>query len=339
MEPQITVLMPTYNGEKYLKDSIASILNQTFKDFELLIINDGSPEKTDKIIESFHDERIRYIKNQTNIGISQSSNLGLSLARGRYIARQDHDDIALPTRLEEQFNYMEAHPEIGVCGTGYQIFGKKNRKVIHPTEDKAIKARLLFKCTMAHQTTLIRKEVLEKYGLKYDTEFQSSNDRKLWIDLCNYTKFHNLPQILLKYRMHRGMTSQTKRAIVLEEARKMRRILYNRMNIKLSGDLQEVADTYLFQGRARVKDLTTLKKIEQILLTFIEANNKTNVFDKEEFAQTCGEYFHKKCINGGFFGHINTKKTYNNSPLRHYNQYISWQRRYILSILNFLFRP
>ena len=124
--PKISVLMPTYNGAKLLSETIDSILNQTFKDFEFIIINDCSPEdETDKIIAKYNDPRIRYIYNDKNLGISGSSNKGISLARGKYIARQDHDDISLPTRLEEQYNYMESHPEVGICGTYSKSFGQK----------------------------------------------------------------------------------------------------------------------------------------------------------------------------------------------------------------------
>lgn len=329
--------MPTYKGAAYIRKSIDSILAQTFKDFELLIINDCSPDNTDEIVESYTDFRIRYIKNARNLGISASSNLGISLAKGKYIARQDHDDIAFPNRLQLQYEYMETHPDIGVCGTGFRTFEKKHKTVIHPQDNTSIKAYLLFKCALAHQTTLIRKELLQQHNLRYDETFQASNDRKLWIDAAPYTKFHNLPIILLKYRVHKDMTSKTKKSIVQKEATRLRHIIYKCLNIELNDKQLEIADNYLFRGRARIKEKNIIKQIEELLLLFINANNQTNCFDTETFNNICGKYFHKRCVNYCFFSCRSAKKLYNNSPLKQYDRAVSKPHKLMLNILNFIF--
>ena len=116
MNPKVTVLMPVYNCEKYLRESIESILNQTFKDFEFLIINDGSSDKSAEIVESYNDNRINFVQNEKNIGLAASLNRGLDIAKGEYIARMDADDISLPERLEKQVRFMETNPQIGICG-------------------------------------------------------------------------------------------------------------------------------------------------------------------------------------------------------------------------------
>ena len=115
--PAVSVVMPVYNGEKYLRESIDSILNQTYTDYEFIIVNDGSNDKTEEIILSYNDNRIRYIKNEKNLQIVKSLNRGIELAKGRYIARMDADDISLPRRFEKQITFMENNLEIGVCGT------------------------------------------------------------------------------------------------------------------------------------------------------------------------------------------------------------------------------
>ena len=128
--PKITVLMPVYNGEKYLKESIESILKQTFRDFEFLIINDTSTDESEKIIRSFKDSRIKLIKNEKNIGLTKSLNKGLDLAKGEYMARMDADDISLPKRLEIQVAFMDKNPKIGVIGAWAKVIGESNKKYI-----------------------------------------------------------------------------------------------------------------------------------------------------------------------------------------------------------------
>ena len=122
MNPKVTVLMPVYNGEKYLKEAITSILLQTFDDFEFLIINDGSSDASVDIIQSFRDPRIRLVHNDTNIGLIATLNKGLKLAHGKYVARMDQDDISLPRRLEKQTYFMDNNPDVGVCGTWIKLF-------------------------------------------------------------------------------------------------------------------------------------------------------------------------------------------------------------------------
>ena len=118
--------MPAYNAEKYINEAIDSILAQTFTDFEFIIIDDGSTDSTCAIVESYSDSRIRFFKNEHNLGVAATLNRGLDLARGEYIARMDADDISLPTRFEKQAAYMDSHPDVVVCGTGVECFGARH---------------------------------------------------------------------------------------------------------------------------------------------------------------------------------------------------------------------
>ncbi len=314
-QPLITVLMPTYKGAAYLRKTIDSILKQTFKNFELLIINDCSPDNTDEIISSYKDPRIRYIKNEHNLGISGSSNLGFSLARGKYIARQDHDDIAHPKRLQKQFEFMEAHPEVGLCGTGFKTFGTKHKTVHYPQNDADIKALLLFKMPLAHQTSMMRKDIFIKNNIRYDESFTSSNDRKLWIDASPFTRFHNLPDTLLDYRMYKGMTSQTKRDKVIEEGKRIRSIIYKSLGFNPSEEELFILDNYLIPGRAKIKDINLIKAIELILLKLSQFNANSKCFDINAFNRVLGQYYFKRCLNCAFYGKTSVWSQYKNSPL------------------------
>lgn len=202
----ISVVMPVYNGQKYLSEAIDSILNQTFINFEFIIIDDGSTDKSEEIILSYNDKRIVYIKNETNLQIVESLNRGISIAKGKYIARMDADDISLPQRLEKQLLFMEKNPNIDVVGTWYETFGDKH-EVFYPLKrDCEIKAKLLFDSAFAHPTVMIRTTSLSH--LKYENQYNKVEDYALWISMSSTSTFANLPEVLLRYRYHRNQTMQ-----------------------------------------------------------------------------------------------------------------------------------
>jgi glycosyltransferase involved in cell wall biosynthesis len=205
MKPQISVIMPVYNGEKYLKEAIESILNQTFKDFELILINDGSTDSSEKIIKSFTDERIVYIDNGKNLGLAASFNAGIDAARGQYIARMDADDISLPTRFEKQFSYLERKPHIGIVGSGIVIIDENGRKMaVHkrPKSHLEIKFSSLFSSPMYHPTVMGRAEIFRSHH--YNDTFSNSEDYELWSRLLfgTSTRFANFREPLIKYRVY-----------------------------------------------------------------------------------------------------------------------------------------
>lgn len=202
--PKISVIMSVYNGQKYLKEAIESILNQTFKDFEFLIINDGSTDKTPEILEKYkrQDRRIKIINNAKNIGLTKSLNKGINIARGEYIARMDADDISLPERLEKQINFLDSHSEIGLLGAAYfeinekgEIIGKK----IFPVSDQELRKRLIRFNPFFHASIMIRKKILNEVG-GYNEEIKRAQDYELWFRIAKKTKIANLPEPLMKRR-------------------------------------------------------------------------------------------------------------------------------------------
>lgn len=210
----ISVILPVYNAEKYVREAIESILNQTYDDFELIIINDGSKDKSGNIIASFSDSRIRNIPNDKNMGLIYTLNKGLSLAQGKYIARMDADDIAYPNRLEMQMDYMEGHPDCIVCGTDVMPY-KNNHDLwflstIYKYDDKSIKKQLVMTSCFAHPTVMIRSEVLRKTGICYNDSYKYAEDYKFWIDLEPYGQFHNIKKRLLHYRITQTQVTHNK---------------------------------------------------------------------------------------------------------------------------------
>lgn len=215
--PTVSVLTPVYNtNHEHLRQCIESILNQTYTDFEFIILND-SPENTEleKLILSYRDKRIRYVKNDKNIGISRSRNKLIELARGKYIAIFDHDDISHKTRLEKQVKFLDENPYVGVVGAWAHWFGAQDFIRKNPEYDTDIKIRLTDVCAIMHTTAIIRKSVLIENDVRYEEQYTPAEDYRLWGQLMQYTDFHNIQEVLVEYRCdnnnasHRMKTRQT----------------------------------------------------------------------------------------------------------------------------------
>ena len=209
-DPLVSVVMSVYNDEVYLSDSIDSVLNQTFPNFEFLIINDGSTDLTELIIQSYDDPRIKLINNAKNLGLTKSLNIGLGLAKGKYVARMDGDDLSYKERFQLQFNFLEKNTDIDVCGTWFESFGIKSGVVKYPQYNNQIKATLFFCDCICHPSVFIRKESLDKYQIKYNEEFTFAQDYELWCRESKRLSFANIPQVLLKYRTHSKQVSTDK---------------------------------------------------------------------------------------------------------------------------------
>jgi glycosyltransferase involved in cell wall biosynthesis len=205
--PEISIVLPAYNCGSFLKEAIESMLNQSFEDFELIIINDGSTDKTEDVIKSFSDPRIIYLKNEKNSGLVYTLNKGIDIAKGNYIARMDGDDIALPTRLAKQKAILDEHPEISAAASTITFINEKNepagdwqldKATIHSSE---IKRCLPHENCIAHPSVMIRSQILKE--LKYNPYQKNIEDYDLWLRIMSrgysITKVEE-PQIL--YRIH-----------------------------------------------------------------------------------------------------------------------------------------
>lgn len=206
----VSVVMPVYNGSKYLKEAIDSILNQTFTDFEFIIINDGSTDNSEDIILSYNDQRIRYLKNEQNSGICITLNKGLDNALGKYIARMDCDDISFPERLAKQVVYLESHHDVGALGTDIITFGDgytdQHFDFVH--DCYGCKAGLLFATCFAHPAVMLRASIINEHCLRYDDRYRGLEDYELWYRISEYAEMTNLPEALIRYRLHKAQLSQ-----------------------------------------------------------------------------------------------------------------------------------
>lgn len=199
--PKVSVLTPLYNTkEEYLRAAIESILNQTYTDFEFLLLNDSPGNKElEKIVKSYNDKRIIYLENEKNIGISNSRNKLLEVAKGEYLAIFDHDDVSMPERLKKEVRYLDENKDVGVVSCNFMwMSNKKNSNF--PTENIDIKKALPKFCALLHTGSMIRKSVLIDNGIRYEQDYSPCEDFLLWTRLMNKTMFHNLPEILIHYR-------------------------------------------------------------------------------------------------------------------------------------------
>jgi len=201
--PTVSVLIPIYNGLPYLDAAIASVLGQTFQDFEIIIINDGSTDDSASVVEKFNDPRIRYFQ-QENMGLSATLNRAISMAKGQYIARQDQDDICFPLRLQKQVAFLDSNPDIGMVGASAEIWVDNNRTerlLAHPVDDVSLRMGLLFDNYFVHSSIMIRQSVLKKVGgYTEDLSRCPPEDYELWSRVVRTTKVANLPDVLMAYR-------------------------------------------------------------------------------------------------------------------------------------------
>ena len=208
-KPKVSVLTPLYNtNPQHLRECIESILNQTFTDFEFIILNDSPENKElDKIVKSYKDKRIKYFKNDKNMGISAARNKLLDMARGEYVAIFDHDDISMPDRLEQEVKFLDDNPHIGVVSGWIECFGFFEVTRNTPKHDFEIKVALTDNCVVCHTAAMIRKSILSDNGIKYEECYTPAEDYCLWARLMDITHFYNIQAVLVKYRTYPTQTS------------------------------------------------------------------------------------------------------------------------------------
>lgn len=209
-KPIISVIMSVCNGMPYLKEAIESILNQSLKDFEFIIVDDGSSDNSLKLLRSYRDERLIIINNKINIGLAKSLNKALKVAKGDYIARMDSDDVSLPVRLKEQVNFMKNNPEVMLCGSWATLIDEKGKiigKRKYPTSYQYVNFLIPFVNPIIHPSVLFRKEFFTKLGL-YNPKYELAEDYELWLRARNKIQMANLPLFLINLRLRSTQRSQ-----------------------------------------------------------------------------------------------------------------------------------
>ena len=287
--PKISVLMPAYNAEKYITEAIDSVLCQTYTDFEFIIIDDGSTDSTPYIIASYADPRIRYVKNDKNLGIVGALNRGIALAQGEYIARIDADDISLPERFALQVAYMDNNPEVGVCGTAIRLFGEgieESDRFFSSTAD-ALKSELLFNSCIAHPTAIIRRRILLDHDLRYEEAYKGREDYALWWEISKHSGLHVINQVLHRYRIHASQITAKKS----DQMAKVALFLQQRMRDLgvMLDSVEETAFVYYCAGKSNALSQELGVAFAHALGKVIRANHDNHFFNDRALRIVCDQ--------------------------------------------------
>lgn len=318
--PLVSIIMPVYNSEKYLRESIYSILNQTLKNLELIIIDDRSSDDSIEIIHSFikKDNRIKLYINKENKGAASSRNLGISYSKGKYIALMDSDDISYSNRLEKQVIYLEENHDIGLCGSNCTYIGfKRNHKSNLPLNHDEILSSFLFYNPVVHPSITFRASILKKMPYVYQEGKQRVEDLELLVRMSKNVKLANLPDELIKYRTF-NPDKQKKHKSVIAYGNKIRISLLESF-FNSSVDKNDFLLHMKIAKCQRNNSEQFIRKTEKWLLTLYKTNTQKNTYEQKSFNKVLGYYWYKVCRSSCELG-ITAISMYIKSPLQKFHK-------------------
>lgn len=311
--PRVTVLMAVHNGERWLSEAVQSILGQTFHDFEFLIIDDGSTDASLEIVTQFADERIRLIRNEQNCGLAASLNRGMALASGEYVARMDCDDVSLPRRLEKQVSFLDANPEIAVCGSRVRTIGRAIEEVwLYPLEPDVIRCQLLFENALAHPSVMLRRKIFDSYRLSYDQTFPCSQDYDLWVRTARHAPLANVDDVLLFYRLHEDQAGCRLLKIQSAATRRIREALLAELGLHPS-----VAESELHEAISEWRFVASREFVQAAgrwLGRLQQANTRRSAYPEPAFSRMLASRWFRICGAAASLG-LWSFREYRRSPL------------------------
>jgi glycosyltransferase involved in cell wall biosynthesis len=298
--PKVSIVMPVYNGEKHLREAVDSMLAQSFPDFELVIVNDGSTDRSVEIIEGYDDPRIRLIENSLGKGVVGARNTGIANANGKYVAMMDCDDIAYPTRLEEQVAFLDDHPDYGMVGAWSEMIDEESCVMGNfmscPASPEAIPLLLLFNNCFTQSTVLIRKTALPEGGYLYP----GAEDYDLWVRIAQKAKVWNLQKVLVKYRVHTSSISFENATNISTYVREIINSQLASINIRPT---ESELDTHRKIGNMSfVPSLSFLEEAGSWLKKLYEANEGVRYYDHILFRRILAEHWIYVCAGSSELG-------------------------------------
>jgi len=299
--------MPVFNAEKFLAEAIESILSQTYRDFELLIINDGSSDRSGEIIKSYSDARIRLFENESNIKLIATLNKGIDLSAGEYIARMDADDISLPERLAKQVEYLDQHPSVGLCGSYLKTLGLEQDYVVkYATDHDTIRFKLFFDAHFPHPAAIIRKSVLTENHLRFEKEYIHAEDFELWNRMAEVCRVAIIPEVLVLKRSHREQVSVKYELLQQQISRKIREELIQKLGVQPQKKEMDVYEAFL-QNKKPVNEKEVV-----LLLDFFEklvsGNRVKNIYRQDLFVSFFAEKYWDICNSSTHLGAVIYRK-------------------------------
>jgi len=293
MAAPVTVLMPNYNNEAFLREAIDSILHQTFKDFIFLIVDDGSTDKSIDIINSYTDPRIRLVIKEKNSGIVDALNKGIDLVDTKYFVRMDGDDLSTPDRIQLLYDFMEAHPEVGVCGSHLRLFGDQNEVWKMELDPQRIKSKLIYTNSVSHAPSIFRTEVLKKNKIYYTNNHPYMEDYDIFFRLKNLTEFAHLDKVLYDYRVLKHNSTVKNRHTILQRKRNMYVQVLSELGIEPSERNIDL-HVQLFLGDIPLTYST--REYREWVNTLLRQNEKMKLYPQQGFKS-----FMDKTWRGFFF--------------------------------------
>lgn len=279
--PLVSVVIPVLNGEKFIIEAVRSIVSQTYENLELIIINDGSTDRTRDMVNSINDSRIKILDNPENIGTAISTNKGIAVSKGKYIALMDADDISLPERIERQVAFLENNPEYGVCGTGSKYLGS-DVVVEFPSSNDEIRVAMLQYFPFRNPSLMMRKSILDKFQLRYDPAFKLTLDYEFISRLIPYCKVANLSEVMLLYREHEKQTSRVYHEVFIEHANNVKVFQLER-NLQISLSDKEKSLYVQIFNRNYSWNEEQLLAIIKLFLKLEKANEKVAFYNSNIF--------------------------------------------------------
>ncbi|MDO8793581.1 MAG: glycosyltransferase family 2 protein [Vicinamibacterales bacterium] len=296
--PRIAVILPVYNGEQYVAEAIRSVLDQTYADFRLFVVDDGSIDRSFEIVEAFADPRVRLIRFHANRGVVAALNAGIAQSDSEFVARMDADDICLPRRFERQVALLDAHPNVVMCGTWTRQFGDDTAVRRPPADPRQVRARLFFGFAIGHPTIMTRRAFLERHGLQYREECRHVEDFDLFFRAAALGDLANVPEILLRNRAHAGEVTVVHQQ---EQVRTETRLRIEQLGL-LMPDLTEedgVFHVAVLDGAIAASDLP---RAEQWLVRLGDANRTRQLYDTAAFQRELRWLFQRLHVATGALG-------------------------------------
>ena len=281
--------MPVYNGEKYIAQAIDSVLSQSFRDFELIVIDDGSTDKSAEIVGSYSDKRVRYVANQVNLGLASARNRAIEVANSDYLAWLDSDDISLPDRLNKQVALLDRHPGIGLCGTWVRTLGLGSEQIWqYPSDPMFVRARMLFDDPLATSAAMVRRSCLAMDGLRFDARFPPAEDYDLWERISRNSGVCNIAEVLTLYRVHPNQISTIKHEQQKKSVWEIQLRLLRQLHLAPSEEERSL-HLDLGVGWNFPTDEVQLDLTEDWLNKLANANDKNTVFPRDGFRAVLAE--------------------------------------------------
>lgn len=277
-QPTVSVVLPVYNCEQYIGEAVKSILKQSFADFELIVIDDKSPDKTVEIIRTFKDNRIKLFLNERNLGRAGSDNFALSVVKGKYIAKMDGDDICHPQRLEKQALYLNEHHQVNVVGSWIKSFGVSKYLHKYPADSAAIKCKTLLGMPIGNSSIMLRSELFQSRDMRYNNSIRQAEDYDFFARYFNYLNIHVIPEPLLYYRTYQNDFKQKIVDDRKESVKTIRRNFLQDWGITLSEAEYKLLD--LIYNLDKPLAAYNLVDVEHLFKKIITYNNKNKLFDE-----------------------------------------------------------